>query len=491
MLLTKDLIEGVEEKYVPMLKTVDIPNFTKCVAIFSGIRLQNVSDKAIKEMLVTWAEHKYHFYELFGNRTQIDIPVQYKAMNDDVHMKWDALKKKYPAFLPWFRMFRNIRSNKLDERDFYYADRDMISEVVGTNSFSGVSLTHFFKSKLIAPDDLVTAIAAIYENTTIEATFTMSIDPTDMMTASENPYKWNSCYRLETDCSESHADGCMAAVLDKTSTITYVWKEAGKLDLYHEYELKDLRYKMMRMWVAMSPNYTTLHFNSLYPQKDAYPEEFRKMLREKVEGYVANKLNITNKWVQANSRPEYNRVDCDRHEYYGYDEFSSWNMWTQADSKPEDIIVYDTYLPCACGCGNNLLSYSEDGGTRYRGEGFNCEGYEEAYWCEYADDYCSHECEDHMCEGCCYWEEAHPYCEQFDIECPDVPQAHWDCYGGRSVDPEDHKAHCAKCPHMCNYKEEQRAEQRKQITNKINKAQLKGRQFKLGTTSTNKFKLEV
>lgn len=489
MLLTKDLIEGVEEKYIPMLKTVDIPNFTKCIAIFSGLPLQEVSDKAIKEMLTIWAKHKFHFYELFGNKTQIDMPIIYKSMNDDTRIKWDSLRSKYPAYIPWIKMFRHMRSNKLEERDFYYVDRETIMEACGTNSISGTSLTHFFKSKLYAPDDLVTAIAAIYENETIAATFTMSIDPVDMMTASENPYKWNSCYRLETECSESHADGCMAAVLDHNSMITYVWKDSGKLDLYREYELKSVKYKMMRMWVATSPDFTTVHFNAVYPQKDNYPEEFRKMLREKVEGYIATKLNITNVWAQSNSRPEYERVDCDRKYWFGYGEFNSYNMWTQVDNAPQDIEVYDTYLPCACGCGNDLLPYDTDDGIRYKGEGFTHDGYKEAYWCEYADDWCSHECDCDECDGCCYWEDAHPWCDVCEIECPDVPDRHWD-WGGSNIDPVDHKEHCSHCEHLCAHNKRMKLKaQHTRVVVTAKLTNLKGRNFKLGTHTTGVFRI--
>ena len=66
MLLTKNLIENVDEKYIPMLKEVNIPEFTKCIAEFSGLQITQVSDSQIKDYLLTWARNKYRFYKVFS-----------------------------------------------------------------------------------------------------------------------------------------------------------------------------------------------------------------------------------------------------------------------------------------------------------------------------------------------------------------------------------------------------------------------------------------
>ena len=90
----------------------------------------------------------------------------------------------------------------------------------------------------------------IFENDTITGTYTISIDPVDMMLASENPYNWQSCYRLETPNEASHADGCLAAILDSSSLITYIWDKEGKFNLYN-HDLKCIRYKRIREWIAI------------------------------------------------------------------------------------------------------------------------------------------------------------------------------------------------------------------------------------------------
>ncbi len=65
------------------------------------------------------------------------------------------------------------------------------------------------------------------KNDKINANFTLSIDPVDIMLSSENPYNWESCYRLE-EFYESHSDGCLAGVIEHPTIVTYIWTKEGK-----------------------------------------------------------------------------------------------------------------------------------------------------------------------------------------------------------------------------------------------------------------------
>ena len=73
MLKTLELINGVEEKYIPMLKKVNIVDFTKCISVFSGLPLQKIPNKMIKEYLLTWAKNKYRIFQMLGNELYKDI----------------------------------------------------------------------------------------------------------------------------------------------------------------------------------------------------------------------------------------------------------------------------------------------------------------------------------------------------------------------------------------------------------------------------------
>lgn len=413
MLLRKDLIEGVEEKYVPMLKEVSICDFTKCISQLSGLSMYAVPDKMIKEYLLTWAKNKYKFFQMLGNKTRFDTAIEFKNIREDVSNEVMELGKDFPGFAPWLEAFKETKSNKIENSySVSYDARNWINNFIPNFNIVGSTMTHFFKRYLNAPEELVTAIGRIFENETIKGTHTISIDPVDMMLASENPYNWQSCYRLEADNDSSHADGCLAAVLDDSSLITYLWNKEGKFSLYGKYEFKSIRYKRMRQWISISPQMTAVHFNSVYPSKSNCPEELEKQLREKVENVIAAYLNIENLWTRAEG------CGCQRGYMYGYGEFSDFSIWKIKTAQNEYWEPYNVPIACPCGCGDTLPGSDEadgDDNSRYyyNGEGFVLDNFEERGWCEYCEEYCS--CANNMgeynCRGCSCWDNAHPYCD--------------------------------------------------------------------------------
>ena len=62
MIKKEDLFNATEEKYHKMLSMVNIPNFTKCIAQFSGLGVKEVSEAVLIEYLKTWAKNKYRFF---------------------------------------------------------------------------------------------------------------------------------------------------------------------------------------------------------------------------------------------------------------------------------------------------------------------------------------------------------------------------------------------------------------------------------------------
>ena len=64
MLMKKDLLNSMDSLYGDMLKTVSIPDFTKCIAQFAGMKVQDIPNEVIRDYLMTWAENKYKFYKL-------------------------------------------------------------------------------------------------------------------------------------------------------------------------------------------------------------------------------------------------------------------------------------------------------------------------------------------------------------------------------------------------------------------------------------------
>lgn len=453
MLLKKELIESMDKQYEPMLKLVNIVDFTKCIAQFAGLKVDEVSDDSIKEYLRIWAINKYKYFNMLGNSLTSDIPIEYEQFDDNKEDEFELIKKQFPGFLYWLDMFKHTNKNKIDLYDLHWSEKDTILDLFPNENIDNTSITHFFKRQLQAPDELVTAIGRIYENDKIKGTYTISIDPVDMMLASENPYNWNSCYRLTVPNESSHADGCLAAILDDSSLITYIWDKEGKFILYGKYTLKNVRWKRIRRWISISPEMSAIHFNDIYPGKDCYPKEFCQKLRAIVEEVVCNYTHKDNLWNK-------NIHSCCSREYpYGYGEYDENNIYTLKENEEgEDWNVFNHSIVCPCGCGSHIPGsdwdeeddYDEDS-WEYNGNGFTYEHFYERdkqYWCDYAEDYCSHPCSRYECEGigCCCWDDAHPVCKlDMDKLCEDF-EYNWTPLEVEDgvVTPEEN--HCHECP---------------------------------------------
>lgn len=446
MLLRQDLIKDVEEKYVPMLKMVNIVDFTKCIAQFAGIHIKEVKDEVIKEYLLKWAKNKYKFFELLGNKLVLDTDIKYSNTEANVNNEgYCELSMQYPAYALWLDIFKNVRKNKINtDYDLTYREIDRIKQLFPHLSLEGSSVTYFFKKYLNAPDELVTAIGRIYENQEIEAKYTISIDPIDMMLASENPYGWTSCYRLEVDNDCIHADGCLAAILDDSSLITYIWNNEGKFNLQGNYDFKSVRYKRMRQWIAISPDMNAIHFNMIYPGKSSYPNDFCKKLRTIVE----NLINSEATW----KRNETFSLDCYREYGYGYSEYDSDRIYYIADTKPKSWNVFNEQIICPCGCGDYLPGSEpeDDEEVEYNGNGFIAENFsvwvdeeDNGHYCDYIDDTCYAE----NCDECPVWNREHAVCAETGEDCQNCYEAE----DNGDFDPEvtnevPRGEHCKGCP---------------------------------------------
>lgn len=436
-----DLID--REKYADMLKQVNIPDFYKCIAQFSGLRMNNISDETIANYLITWARNKYFIWKAFGDKTQVDMPISYLKNYDDNYQAWEDIIKEYPVFYFWCSELKKCKENRVLTRALSWSMINVLESYFPEARDGKISITHFFKKCLNAPDDLVTKIGRIYENNKIDATYTLSIDPTDMMLSSENPYDWDSCYRLELGRDDSHADGCMAQTLDKSSICTYLWSNHGKFKLYDSFEFKDIRYKRMRMTIAVSDTLEAIHFNRIYPNDR--DEDFTKLLRDKVETLFANYLGKENKWKHTCFPSDY---EIERKYPYGYSEYDSNRVYTLSSANDESagtFYIFNEPIKCACGCGNILPgSYGEEEEWYNNGDGFIYENLYKRTWCSLADEYCDQA--DNICTGncsdCWAWQNEHPVCEiDSSHECED-PDSYYIDEGVQSCNQE----HCEECP---------------------------------------------
>ena len=476
MLKIRDIIDNcfkTEEeklKYGNMLRQISIPDFYKCIAQFSGLSVDKVSDDSMMVYLSTWCRNKYRFFEMLGNRVRLDVPFEYTRGAVNVADELLDLGKEYPAYYLWLDMFKRQTSNKI-EVERWSSVYCTVEQLFPQYNLIGSSLTHFFKSKLNAPDDLVTKIGALYEYKSINAKYTISINPVDMMLASENPYKWTSCYQLELR-DDSHADGCLAAILDDTSLITYVWSNSGEYILHDNYKFKNIRYYRMRTWIVISHDFSAVHFNKTYP-KDDVDTDLSKKYRGVVEKVISDFKGVEDKWKknptvelydeESGWKAQRNLFDCTRVFEYGYSEFYGDYIYINPAlcsvplvermsleeyrklGKQRELAVYNESIICPDGCGNDLpdeIKY-QDENLGYNGEGFCAENFEfRGIYCEYCDEYCtsSDEWDGPGCLGCQFYDEHHPICDLVEDECP-YPDPDY-TEGGTMRAGEDHCAGC-------------------------------------------------
>jgi len=447
MLNKKHFIDKMPE-YKAMFEQLDIPGFYKCMAQYTGTNIQYLNETMIETYICTWATSKQFLFKFLGNQLKVDMPIKY-IEEVESEKRIEELATKYPQFYHWLDMFKYIQNNKIAKNDIGYSYREALTNCFPGYQYDGVSLTHFFKSKLNAPDELVTDLGRVWENSEVAANFTISIDPIDIMLSSENPYNWTSCYRLEGNgFSESHADGCLAGVLDSATLITYIWNHEGKFTLYDDYTFKNVRYKKMRMTIATNKYCNAIHFNAIYPGKQSLSKDFRKLLRNTVEDYFAKQLGVESKWTRNAEL-----ITCSRkHWEYGYAEYSSSNVWYLSTVPVEEVVNIEPYnetIYCPCGCGEKYYGTEgcSDHGLEYNGYGHINENYqEEQSYCEYIDDYV--DC-DGDCENCSIYNENHMVCE-LDTSY-DCSESSWEMQDEGYFDPSNSNIvscgeHCEGCP---------------------------------------------
>ena len=428
MLKTIDIINEIVKRelednkiLIEMVKQVNIPDFCKCIAQFSGIPIGELRNDIITEYLITWAINKKTFFKMLKNKIKKDFPFSFVANQLGASLdKYESLANVFPAYFHWLSVFKQCEKNEIDFskiRTQDYEDYKIIKKlfpslIIDNNK---TSITHFFKKYLNAPDDLVTEIGNIYSLNEITNTFTISIDPVDMMLASETPYSWRSCYALD----RGHADGCLAAVLDTSSLLAYAWDKEGKYNLYDNYKFTKIRYKILRFWIALSQDLLTIHFNKIYPI--AEKEELEEALHRIVKDYISDYLHIENIWTEA-SDTVVNRVYGYGYSEYDEDYLEENILATEKEDFGRELRVFDTliispdgdgYLPGLYHKGPDYNDYDFCNGYkwdyRYNEEGYVSSNMVKTIYCPYSPE----DSEEFCCFGC----ETVEDCEEMGFDC--------------------------------------------------------------------------
>lgn len=444
MLKLNELVEKIGIEYEEMLKQVNIMDFYKTIALFSSLGINEISDSAVLYYLEKWCKNKKKMFDFMGKKVRVDFDFNYKDEKNKKDKFIELMNEKENiTYSLWLNKFKYYEKNKIDFNIY-------IEECNCFRDFIGMKITSFFERVLKAPEKLVTDIGKIFENKEIEAKFTISIEPVDMMLASENPYNWKSCYEIKNISDGNHSDGCLGSILDSSSVITYVWNNEGKLKIGN-YEFKNIRYKRMRNWTYINKDFNCFYFCDIYPGKNQYSNTFYMNYREMIENFLS-KDSIWERTYKSDIKVEGK---------FGYNgEFEDDSFWKIKDSKESVIYVYDEEIICPCGCKNYLNGNREESDEyTFEGNGFVCYNFNEKYnYCEYTGDY--EEC-DGNCKYCHIYNRENNKCELTGEFCEDYENAE---YNGEFEPFENNIVHCnpercLECPYFAeHYKREEEEE---------------------------------
>ena len=368
------ILNRTDEKYHKMIKEINFNNFINTIKIFANDEyLDNLS---VLYYLTKWAENKYWIYEKMGGLSK-EIIINYTASNFATE-ELKALYLKYPLYSLWLKEILKV-DNKMSPTfwtEIVFKDR----------KFGDMKVTTFFKKYLAAPEELITDISKLLNSCKLKGTYRLSIDPVDMMTAACSNYEWSSCYNIQkSHQGTNHSDGCLAAVLDSSSMIGYVYTKTETVEDVLG-NIVDLPQKKLRHWINLTADARAMHIAKTYPNKDVDVP-----MKDCAQILVSEIFNMPNDW----SKNEGTDYTTKRKYDYGFNEFKgALYMNTPTD---ERIICYNEKIVDPLEHERWLPPSDE---INYCGYGFTLNNFEDCDYCEicdnwYVEGYCSHCDEDY------------------------------------------------------------------------------------------------
>lgn len=208
---TKEKKDPVVEE---MISKINIPLIKKLFVLgtFGRASIDNLDESKFMEYIYDWAKNKKWIYQLFGNNFSISKTVKVNKSENEMHQLVLSLAQKFPIYGEHLKKFsiNEFVLNKVEKNNSYYAYMDIPCK-------SGMKLTKFF-STLFQDEIFDIELSKILQNTKLDKTITVSIDPVDFLTMSIHKYKWVSCYDISQGCYSNCAFSIMR---DSVSVITF------------------------------------------------------------------------------------------------------------------------------------------------------------------------------------------------------------------------------------------------------------------------------
>ena len=233
----KELCEAIEvatpkkqdDVVEEMLSKVDFDLMKHFFALgtWGNFGYNDIKDDIVKEYLVNWANAKKWLYLAMGRNLSVKKSVKVDKTERDMAQLIDELSHEFPVYGFHLRKFEveDVIKNKISYVPSFYSRYTDICKV-------GMKLSKFL-SQLLNDNAFDIALSKIMQNTKIDATVEISINPIDYMTMAIHKHRWASCYDISQGCYSNCAFSIMQ---DKGSVIAF--KHNDK-EYDYGFELKD------------------------------------------------------------------------------------------------------------------------------------------------------------------------------------------------------------------------------------------------------------
>lgn len=254
-----------------------------------GEEKTEVSEKQLEKYLNMWAESKYPYFLMFGEKLVIEHPIDYKITQKDMDLLVSDLMKKFPnysAFLMELQdsMLENIcKPNPLLKMYFFKEFKE------------GMKVSKFL-STILQDSKFDIELSKVLQHRTEKGFIKISIDPCDFLTMSVNKHNWSSCHNVY---GGAWSNASFSLMCDNSTII--VFKDDGK---QYEYSGKGSSWntcgqtfkwnsKQCRELVNLDVATCALSFNKTYPDMS---KEMVGSIREMMEKLVSEYVGAENCW---------------------------------------------------------------------------------------------------------------------------------------------------------------------------------------------------
>lgn len=234
---TVKITESVEEDEVvkEMLSKVDFELMKHFFALgtWGTSGYGDIRDNLVEEYLTDWARNKKWLYLLMGRNLSIKKTIKVNKTEGEMSALIEELSQEFPVYSFHLKQFEteDVLNNIISFVPGFYTRYTDICR-------KGMKLSRFL-SQLLNDNAFDIALSKIMQNTKIDATVEISINPMDYMTMSIHKHKWSSCYDISQGCYSN----CAFAIMRDSGSVIAFKHNDKEYDYNFSLEDKEFSYK--------------------------------------------------------------------------------------------------------------------------------------------------------------------------------------------------------------------------------------------------------